>query len=122
MQRGALPADAFEVLTRRDVILETPLAPALDYFAGARYAVRERARCDDAWEGDASAAWLDALRARLVADHGSDEWLGAFDAEGLAGAIVAARRGASAPAVAIAVPRKALAPAPAAYLAGVLSL
>ena len=35
--RGALPADAFEVLTRRDVVLPTPLPPDLAYFAGARY-------------------------------------------------------------------------------------
>ena len=32
MQRGELPADAFDVLTRRDVVLATPLPPALEYF------------------------------------------------------------------------------------------
>ena len=41
MQRGELPADAFDVLTRRDVVLATPLPPALEYFAGARYSALE---------------------------------------------------------------------------------
>ena len=51
MQRGELPADAFDVLTRRDVVLATPLPPALEYFAGARYSALE-VKGGDAWPDD----------------------------------------------------------------------
>ncbi len=60
MQRGELPADAFDVLTRRDVVLATPLPPALEYFAGARYSALE-VKGGDAWPDDDGAdAWLSA--------------------------------------------------------------
>ena len=92
MQRGELPADAFDVLTRRDVVLATPLPPALEYFAGARYSALE-VKGGDAWPDDDGAdAWLSDLREDLIDNANSDEWLRAFDAQALAGAISAARR------------------------------
>ena len=92
MQRGELPADAFDVLTRRDVVLATPLPPALEYFAGARYSALE-VKGGDAWPDDDGAdAWLSDLREGLVINANSDEWLRAFDAQALAEAISDARR------------------------------
>ena len=93
MQRGELPADAFDVLTRRDLVIETPLPPALEYFAGARYSALE-VKGGDAWpdDGGGADAWLAALREDLVINANSDEWLRAFDSRALADAISAARR------------------------------
>ncbi|KAH8091911.1 hypothetical protein JL720_5484 [Aureococcus anophagefferens] len=61
--RGALPADAFEVLTRRDVVLPTPLPPDLAYFAGARYDFVEKRGAGDLFAGGgATDAWQRDLR------------------------------------------------------------
>ena len=92
MQRGELPPDAFDVLTRRDLVIETPLPPALEYFAGARYSALE-VKGGDAWPDDDGAdAWLSDLREDLIINANSDEWLRAFDSQALAAAISAARR------------------------------
>ena len=93
MQRGELPADAFDVLTRRDVVLATPLPPALEYFAGARYSALE-VKGGDAWpdDGGGADAWLSDLREDLIINANSDEWLRAFDSQALAAAVSAARR------------------------------
>lgn len=93
MQRGELPADAFEILTRRDVVLATPLPPPLEYFAGARYSALE-VKGSDEWpeDGGAADAWLTELREELIEKSASDEWLRTFDACGLGDAIGAARR------------------------------
>ena len=78
--RGALPADAFEVLTRRDVVLPTPLPPDLAYFAGARYDFVEKRGAGDLFAGGgATDAWQRDLRS-AVAARSSAAWLRDFEA------------------------------------------
>ena len=78
--RGALPADAFEVLTRRDVVLSTPLPPDLAYFAGARYDFVEKRGAGDLFAGGgATDAWQRDLRS-TVAARSSAAWLRDFEA------------------------------------------
>lgn len=114
VQRGDLPADAFDVLTRRDVVLQTPLPPDLSYFAGARYGILERrgsgdgpkttgpreATGDDTWDDAPGAhAWLAELRSTLVAEGAAAEWIDESELATLRAAVEAAqRRAAAAPA------------------------
>ena len=94
MQRGELPADAFDVLTRRDVVLRNAPAAGARVLRGRallgargqgrRRVVRRRRRGRRVASRD--------LREDLVINANSDEWLRAFDSQALAAAVSAARR------------------------------
>jgi len=84
MQRGALPNDYFWLATRKDVVLETPMAPLERlYFAGARFLFAEISRRTFFKDDASTRIWIAGLResliqrAKLAGD--TDEWL--FDAE-----------------------------------------
>ena len=80
VSNGWLPANFFEMATRPDVMIETPLAPeGRIYLSGARFHFQEEADGLNLFNvrGEGSKAWLDELQSQLMHQRQSDEAISA---------------------------------------------